>query len=89
MRLRAEMARCAVAGSVVRGGSDVVLEIASVGLPYGAGPHQCPGRRLAELIVAAVVAAIRDAGYTVVASESTLDDDGRPTCLPITCTRSP
>jgi cytochrome P450 len=33
-----------VAGSVLPVGSDVVVEIGAAGLPFGAGPHQCPGR---------------------------------------------
>jgi cytochrome P450 len=37
---------------------DVVLEIGAAGLPYGAGPHECPGRVLAERIVAGIVGVV-------------------------------
>jgi len=37
---------------------DVVLEIGAAGLPYGAGPHECPGRVPAERIVAGIVGVV-------------------------------
>jgi hypothetical protein len=39
-------------------GDEVVLDIAGAGLPFGAGPHACPGRELAEAIVRGVLAAL-------------------------------
>ena len=42
----------------MRLGVEVVLEIGAAGLPYGAGPHRCPGTELAEQIATGVVGAI-------------------------------
>lgn len=36
-------------------GEIVTIEIGAVGLEFGAGPHACPGRELAEALAAAVV----------------------------------
>lgn len=43
-----------VDGVPVEPETDVVLEIGATGLPYGFGPHECPGRLLAERIVAGI-----------------------------------
>ena len=60
-----------------------MLEIGAAGLPYGAGPHRCPGIELAEQITAGVVDAIDAAGYRIDLAAVTVDADGRPTTLPI------
>jgi hypothetical protein len=70
-------------GRTIPAGSDVLLEIGRAGLPWGFGPHQCPGQRLAEAIVAGILAAIDAAGYEVDAAGITTDSDGRPTALPM------
>ena len=44
-----------VDGHPIRVGDEVVLQIGSAGLPYGVGPHECPGRMLAERIAAGIV----------------------------------
>jgi cytochrome P450 len=62
-------------------GTDVTLEIGAAGLPFGSGPHRCPGEQLAEAIVAAVLAAIESAGYRPDPRSLALDADGRPTAL--------
>ena len=64
-------------------GSELVLEIGQAGLPFGAGPHQCPGQALAEAIVAGIVAAIDASPYRVDPSGIVTDVDGRPTALPM------
>lgn len=72
-----------MAGVAVRLGTEVVLEIGTAGLPYGAGPHRCPGTQLAEQIATGVVDAIIAGGYLVDLAAVVTDDDGRPTQLPI------
>jgi cytochrome P450 len=51
-----------LAGQPVRQGQCVLLQLGEAGLPFGAGVHECPGRRLAIDIAAAAVAAIPLAG---------------------------
>ncbi|MFW2333845.1 hypothetical protein [Ilumatobacter sp.] len=46
----------------VEAGEDVVLEIASAGAPFGVGPHECPGRVVAEAIVRGATAALSPEG---------------------------
>jgi hypothetical protein len=67
----------------IPGGSDVLLEIGHAGLPFGFGPHQCPGHELARAIVAGMLAAIDASGYEVDPAGIVTDADGRPTVLPI------
>ena len=62
-------------------GTDVTLEIGAAGLPFGSGPHRCPGEQLAEAIVAGVLAAIESAGYRPDPRSLAVDADGRPTAL--------
>jgi cytochrome P450 len=45
-------------------GTVVPVDLAASGLPFGAGPHECPGRAHAEAIAAGVVDALR--GYRLV-----------------------
>jgi cytochrome P450 len=73
----------------LRAGDEVTVELAAAGLPYGAGPHVCPGRALAESIAAAVIAAIYDAGYDVDPDRVAVDGDGRPTSLWLTTPARP
>lgn len=47
-----------IAGHELGVGDEVVLEIGAAGLPYGAGPHACPGRLVAEAIVRGMVVAL-------------------------------
>ena len=60
-----------------------LLEIGQAGLPWGSGPHYCPGQRLAEAIVAGILAAIDAAQYEVDVTGILTDPDGRPTRLPM------
>lgn len=58
---RVALAPTELGGRRVEPGEEVVLEIGTVGLPFGAGPHACPGRELAEAIVRGIVAALDEA----------------------------
>jgi cytochrome P450 len=44
-----------VQGTALRRDEVVVLDLAAAGLEYGAGPHVCPGRAVAEAIVQGVM----------------------------------
>lgn len=72
-----------VDGTEVAPGTTVALDLESTNLEFGAGPHQCPGQRVAEQIVAGISAAIRAAGYTLAVDRVEFDPEGRPTSLPI------
>jgi hypothetical protein len=62
-------------------GSIVVLDLATAGLEFGAGPHQCPGRSVAEAIVDGIVAAIDPARCVLRDISASVTDDGRPTSI--------
>jgi cytochrome P450 len=83
-----ETRRVVVTETVVDGerllpGSTVVLDLAAAGLEFGAGPHQCPGRSVAEAIVDGIVGAIEAAGCVVHAISTSVAHDGRPTSIVI------
>jgi cytochrome P450 len=46
-----------VGGTPVAAGATVVLDLAAADLEFGAGPHRCPGREVAEAIAAGIVSA--------------------------------
>jgi hypothetical protein len=64
-------------------GSMVVLDLATAGLEFGAGPHRCPGRIVAEAIVDGIVAAIEAAGCVVHDISTSDSDDERPASIVI------
>jgi cytochrome P450 len=64
-------------------GTMVVLDLATAGLEFGAGPHQCPRRSVAEAILDGIVAAIDAAGCVVHDVSSSVAHDGRPTSIVI------
>ncbi len=82
--VRVAVADATVGDTLVAAGSHVTLDLETAGLEFGAGPHQCPGQVLAEVIVAGVTRAIETSNYQLLADEVVLDDDGRPTALPMT-----
>jgi hypothetical protein len=61
-------------------GDTIVLEIGTVGLEFGAGPHACPGRDLAVAIGDATVAEI-ERTHVVDLSSIEVDADDRPTAM--------
>jgi hypothetical protein len=69
---------------VAADGAEITLEIGPAGLPFGSGPHRCPGEGLAETISSAVLQAIESAGYRPDAGSIEVDPDGRPTALTLT-----
>jgi hypothetical protein len=71
-----------VAGTPVAAGALVALDLDATGLELGAGPHRCPGREVAEAIVAGVLDALDDRGYALLAGLVVLDE-GRPLALPM------
>lgn len=66
----------------VSSGEVMALEIGPAGLEFGAGPHACAGRQLAEAITTAIADAIERTHHVDVAAV-TVDPDGRPTTLPL------
>jgi len=74
----------AVGESKFSAGTDLTLGLESAGLEFGAGPHECPGRRLAEAIVAGVLSGLATNNYELLTNEVEVGDDGRPARLPMT-----
>ena len=59
----------------------VDLELGAAGLWFGAGPHACPGRQLAETIADAIVGAIDAAKTTLDTDAIEIDADDRPAAV--------
>ncbi len=72
-----------VGGTAIAEGDAVLLDLESTELEFGAGPHQCPGQRVAEQIVLGVTTALERSQYGVVRSLVEFHDDGRPSRLPM------
>lgn len=54
---RVAAADAVVGGTRVAAGTTVVLDLAAADLEFGAGPHRCPGRAVAEALAAGIVSA--------------------------------
>lgn len=68
-------------GVLVAAGSVVEIELGAAGLCFGAGPHACPGRALAEAIAASITTAMATSGCKVDLGRTVIDPDGRPAAL--------
>ncbi|MDO9173325.1 MAG: hypothetical protein Q7V62_00885, partial [Actinomycetota bacterium] len=78
-RTRRVAAREGVVGALAVSVGDVlVVELGQAGLEFGAGPHECPGRAIADAIVVAMCQELAAGGYDVDAETVTTDADGRP-----------
>lgn len=80
---RLALADTTIGSALIPSGTIVALDLAAADLEFGAGPHECPGRRVAEAIVAGVQAAVRRAGYAVDHDGVVVDEHGRPSVLPM------
>jgi cytochrome P450 len=69
-----------ICGTSIKSGTHIVLDLAATGLEFGAGPHACPGRPLAEAIVDGIIAAVDSAGFVVI-DDPAADDSSRPTTM--------
>jgi hypothetical protein len=72
-----------VAGAGVAAGTVVTLDLEASALEFGAGPHRCPGRAVAEGLAAGVVDALGESGYRLRADLVETGPDGRPRTLPM------
>jgi cytochrome P450 len=71
-----------VGGRRVRAGTTVKLDLEASGFEFGAGPHRCPGREIAQAIVDGAVGALAERGYRVL-PDLVAVDDGRAVALPM------
>jgi cytochrome P450 len=72
----------AVGDRALPAGAEVALDLTAAGLGFGAGPHRCPGRAVAEALVAGTLGALAEHRYVVVA-ERVRYRDGRPSAVPL------
>jgi cytochrome P450 len=61
----------------------VVIDLESAGLEFGYGPHECPGRRLAESIASGVLRPLADSDYELILDLVNFDEEERPRTLPL------
>jgi cytochrome P450 len=72
----------------IKAGDTVILDLDAAGLEFGAGPHQCPGRLLAESICRGITDAVDSSGYELDYSNAIFDHERVPTSLrlrPLDC----
>lgn len=81
--VRVALERTTIDGHDVAPGDEVRLDLESSGLEFGAGPHHCPGRAIAEAIVAGMMAGFRRTGMRVDRDRIEFRYDERPTAIPL------
>lgn len=72
-----------LAGVTVPAGAVVTLGLEDGDLEFGAGPHACPGRAVAEALAGGVLDALAETGYRLVGTLMETGPDGRPRTLPM------
>lgn len=72
-----------IADTRIDAGTTVELDLESSGYEFGVGPHHCPGRVLAQEIVAGIKAALDSAGYRVIEALVERHPDGRARSIPM------
>jgi cytochrome P450 len=70
-----------IGGIRIKPGEVVALDLESSGLEFGEGPHQCPGRSIAESICDGISDAVAASHYELDFSGADFDATGRPTRL--------
>ncbi|NND73543.1 MAG: hypothetical protein HKN44_00905 [Ilumatobacter sp.] len=81
--------RCATAATMIGStaiprGATVSVDLDSTGFEFGVGPHACPGRAIAERIVAGMLDAIDAVDFELCVDDVEWQPDGRPRTLPMT-----
>jgi cytochrome P450 len=71
-----------IAGTDIDAGTVVLLGLED-GLEFGAGPHRCPGRAVAEALAGGVLDAVAETPYRLRADLVETGPDGRPRTLPM------
>ncbi len=71
----------------IKSGEIIAVDLAAAGFEFGNGPHQCPGRELAESICRGIADAVASSSYKLGVDNAIFDDAGLPISLVLTSTR--
>jgi cytochrome P450 len=82
LTVRVAVADTCTAGTLIPTGTVVTLGLED-GLEFGAGPHACPGRQVAEAIAGGVLDALAESAYRLSDDLVETGPDGRPATLPM------
>jgi hypothetical protein len=78
-----------IEGTHIKKDDIVTLDLAAAGFEFGAGPHHCPGRVLAESICRGITDAVTSSGYELDFANAMFNDDEVPIRLVLTPTGLP